>query len=73
MLLAAAAWATADAPLRKRDAAFALVAASAGLLLVDHIHFQYNGLLLGGLLRIFCALSRGLQQVAVHSCSTRIL
>jgi ALG6, ALG8 glycosyltransferase family len=37
-------------PQRQRDAVFALTVGSAGLLLVDHIHFQYNGLLLGGCL-----------------------
>ena len=30
-----------------RDALFMLVSLSPGLLIVDHIHFQYNGLLLG--------------------------
>ena len=33
----------------RRSLAFFLVVANAGLLLVDHIHFQYNGLLLGAL------------------------
>jgi alpha-1,3-glucosyltransferase len=32
---------------KQRDVSFALVVAHAGLLLVDHIHFQYNGMLLG--------------------------
>ena len=32
---------------RRSRLAFALVVAHAGLLLVDHIHFQYNGMLLG--------------------------
>ena len=35
-------------PQGQRDAVFALIVGSAGLLLVDHIHFQYNALLLGG-------------------------
>ena len=34
---------------RRSQLAFALVVGHAGLLLVDHIHFQYNGMLLGGL------------------------
>ncbi len=32
------------------DLAWLLVLGSPGLLLVDHIHFQYNGMLLGELL-----------------------
>ncbi len=34
----------------RADSAGALVFLNAGLLLVDHIHFQYNGMLLGVLL-----------------------
>lgn len=39
---------SAGRPRRQHDAIVALIVGSAGLLLVDHIHFQYNGLLLGG-------------------------
>lgn len=38
------------------DLAWLLVLGSPGLLLVDHIHFQYNGMLLGELL---CGLYNG--------------
>lgn len=48
VVLVSSVWyATRQLPARRRDAAFALAVASAGLLIVDHIHFQYNGLLLG--------------------------
>ncbi len=48
LVLVSGVWyATRRLPARQRDAAFALAGASAGLLIVDHIHFQYNGLLLG--------------------------
>ena len=32
---------------RKKTFAFSLIALNAGLFLIDHIHFQYNGLLIG--------------------------
>ena len=41
-----------------RDAVFMLVSLSPGLLIVDHIHFQYNGLLLGVLMLSLEALQR---------------
>ena len=46
-LLSAAWYATRKLSKSKGDAIFFLLAANPGLLLVDHIHFQYNGLLLG--------------------------
>ena len=50
VLISAAWFATRREREPRRSLAFFLVAANAGLLLVDHIHFQYNGLLLGALL-----------------------
>lgn len=47
VLLGAAWYATRRLAEPRRSAAFLLIVGSAGLLLVDHIHFQYNGLLLG--------------------------
>ena len=47
VLLGAAWYATRRWKDPQRISAFLLVTASAGLLIVDHIHFQYNGLLLG--------------------------
>ena len=46
---------SAGRPRRQHDAVFALVVGSAGLLLVDHIHFQYNGLLIGGVAKLIGA------------------
>ena len=47
VLIGAAWYATARIAEPRRSAAFLLIVCSAGLLIVDHIHFQYNGLLLG--------------------------
>lgn len=47
VLVSAAWYATRRFGEPQRSAAFLLIVANAGLLLVDHIHFQYNGLLLG--------------------------
>jgi hypothetical protein len=49
-VLVSAAWfGTRRYPEPRRTAAFLLLAANAGLLIVDHIHFQYNGMLLGNI------------------------
>ena len=48
---------------------FALIAFNAGLLLVDHIHFQYNGVLLGILVLtiFFCSVERYLLAAVAFS------
>ena len=47
VLISAAWYATRRFGEPRRSAAFLHIVANAGLLLVDHLHFQYNGLLLG--------------------------
>lgn len=46
-------------PRRARLVALFLAGAHPGLLLVDHVHFQYNGVLLGGWVRYHGLLPRG--------------
>ena len=50
VLISAAWFATRREREPRRSLAFFLVVANAGLLLLDHVHFQYNGLLLGELI-----------------------
>ncbi|KAH7624442.1 hypothetical protein Ndes2526B_g00642 [Nannochloris sp. 'desiccata'] len=47
LLLAATWWVTRRWPACRRRLALFLVAANPGIIIVDHIHFQYNGILLG--------------------------
>ena len=44
---------------KKNLAVFSMIILNVGLLLVDHIHFQYNGLLMGLLILSFDAANRG--------------
>lgn len=56
----------------KRSAAYALVLLAPGLLLVDHVHFQYNGALLGVFL-LFCAALRRDQSMHAVALFTLLL
>ncbi len=47
-----------DDTINQKETVFILVALNGGLILVDHIHFQYNGLLLGLLVLCFDAASQ---------------
>ncbi|RMZ52990.1 hypothetical protein APUTEX25_001109, partial [Auxenochlorella protothecoides] len=58
-LLAAAWWACRSLGRRAQSLALALVALHPGLIMVDHIHFQYNGILLGIFVASMAALRDG--------------
>ena len=47
------------AEMNRKQEIFAITVLNIGLLLVDHVHFQYNGLLLGLLILSFDAANRG--------------
>lgn len=53
VLVSAALYAFRKLPCGQSIVHFLLVVSNAGLLVVDHIHFQYNGVLLGKLLRTY--------------------
>lgn len=58
-LLLGAGWASRRLKAGKRRLVYALVLWSPALLIVDHVHFQYNGLLLGILLLSIALLAEG--------------
>lgn len=57
---------------RKKDVAAALLLLWPGLTLVDHVHFQYNGLLIGALL-ISAGLLSGSQPRAATACAVALV
>ena len=57
--------------LQKHTQVFALVAFNAGLLLVDHIHFQYNGVLMGVL--VLCLYGASSQQYLLLASAFSVL
>ncbi|CAK0784063.1 hypothetical protein CVIRNUC_007266 [Coccomyxa viridis] len=72
VLLSAVWFATRKQRSLEKHAVRVLVAANAGLLLVDHIHFQYNGMLLGILLWSIALIQEG-QDVAAALCFAVLL
>lgn len=51
---------------RKWNAVILLVLCNPGLLLLDHIHFQYNGMLIGLLLLVMAVVRRSWRTIEVH-------
>jgi alpha-1,3-glucosyltransferase len=63
LLLAATWWATRRWPVCRRRLALFLVAANPGIIIVDHMHFQYNGILLGIFVLSIWTITRGFELV----------